>query len=349
MSDTSLRPAPVWDTIPNMVDQRQGGTVNMNEILPGPGGSAADPLLGQQGNFRHPSSAGPHQTTFGNQANFPNQYASDYLTVEAAGSIRRVKSDSGGQRSTHQRQARSLDLRSTNSLSPNSNLLFPPPGPAQQDFMRQFLTPHPSESVTSIARGHHRRSSSGSRERGIGGLGMGGVGMGGMGSGMAGSWAGSSGGSARASPYPSPSVSPRPGYSPLPQDVGLPGLAGPGMGGMGVNVNVGMPGSLSGQMGLVNPAMAQTMNVNGQITVTRRQGVLQVDMPGTEGSMPMTVTRPHVTTPSTAKASHDRRKQPANFACPVPGCGSTFTRHFNLKGECIVCVAESGTVVSDGI
>lgn len=41
----------------------------------------------------------------------------------------------------------------------------------------------------------------------------------------------------------------------------------------------------------------------------------------------------NVTTPSTADASQKRRKQPANFQCPVPGCGSTFTRHFNLKGH----------------
>ncbi|KAG6337099.1 hypothetical protein ID866_1973 [Astraeus odoratus] len=32
-------------------------------------------------------------------------------------------------------------------------------------------------------------------------------------------------------------------------------------------------------------------------------------------------------------ASHRRRKQEANFLCPVPGCGSTFTRSFNLKGH----------------
>lgn len=47
----------------------------------------------------------------------------------------------------------------------------------------------------------------------------------------------------------------------------------------------------------------------------------------------MTVTKINVTTPSTADASRQRRKQPANFQCPVPGCGSTFTRHFNLKGH----------------
>lgn len=44
------------------------------------------------------------------------------------------------------------------------------------------------------------------------------------------------------------------------------------------------------------------------------------------------VSRPHVTTPATANASSSRRKSEANFVCPVPGCGSTFTRHFNLKG-----------------
>ena len=51
------------------------------------------------------------------------------------------------------------------------------------------------------------------------------------------------------------------------------------------------------------------------------------------GQESMTVTKVNVTTPSTADASQKRRKQPANFACPVPGCGSTFTRHFNLKGH----------------
>jgi len=44
------------------------------------------------------------------------------------------------------------------------------------------------------------------------------------------------------------------------------------------------------------------------------------------------VSKPNVTTTATAEASERRRKTDANFACPVPGCGSTFTRHFNLKG-----------------
>ena len=46
------------------------------------------------------------------------------------------------------------------------------------------------------------------------------------------------------------------------------------------------------------------------------------------------VSKPNVTTGRTANASRIRRKQEANFMCPVPGCGSTFTRSFNLKGKC---------------
>ncbi|KAI0636004.1 hypothetical protein C8Q77DRAFT_608028 [Trametes polyzona] len=223
LSDTSIRPPPVWDASPmnNAAEQRQGGTVNLNDVLPGPvQGQSSDPLL-QHSSFRgaHPSSAGPHQTAFGNQLNSFNssQYANDFLTVDGASGIRRAKSDGG--RSLHTRQARSLDIRPSNSLAPNPDMLFPPAGASTQEFMRrQFL--HPAESVPSIRSGpgHHRRSSSGSRERGIGGmmgLGNGGAGGGGMGmgGGMVAGWTGSSASSARASPYPSPSASPRPGYA----------------------------------------------------------------------------------------------------------------------------------------
>jgi hypothetical protein len=47
----------------------------------------------------------------------------------------------------------------------------------------------------------------------------------------------------------------------------------------------------------------------------------------------LNVARPHVTTSATQAASATRRTSEATFTCPVPGCGSTFTRHFNLKGE----------------
>ncbi|KAJ7873175.1 hypothetical protein B0H13DRAFT_1633603, partial [Mycena leptocephala] len=45
------------------------------------------------------------------------------------------------------------------------------------------------------------------------------------------------------------------------------------------------------------------------------------------------VSKQNVTTVPTSKASHNWRKQEATFICPVPGCGSTFTRVFNLKGH----------------
>ncbi|SJL09919.1 uncharacterized protein ARMOST_13300 [Armillaria ostoyae] len=50
-------------------------------------------------------------------------------------------------------------------------------------------------------------------------------------------------------------------------------------------------------------------------------------------TFPLVVSKQNVTTGRTAKASHNRRKQDATFMCPVPGCGSTFTRSFNLKGH----------------
>ncbi|ODN94311.1 hypothetical protein L198_05167 [Cryptococcus wingfieldii CBS 7118] len=40
-----------------------------------------------------------------------------------------------------------------------------------------------------------------------------------------------------------------------------------------------------------------------------------------------------VTSAATKVASETRRTQDGLFMCPVPGCGSTFTRHFNLKGH----------------
>lgn len=40
-----------------------------------------------------------------------------------------------------------------------------------------------------------------------------------------------------------------------------------------------------------------------------------------------------VTTTATQTASAIRRKNDAVFKCPVPGCGSTFTRRFNLRGK----------------
>lgn len=54
--------------------------------------------------------------------------------------------------------------------------------------------------------------------------------------------------------------------------------------------------------------------------------------PTVQSQTPIIVPRQNVTTHATADASQRRRRTEATFVCPVPGCGSTFTRHFNLKG-----------------
>jgi hypothetical protein len=45
------------------------------------------------------------------------------------------------------------------------------------------------------------------------------------------------------------------------------------------------------------------------------------------------VEKQQVTTSATQLASASRRRNEAHFVCPVPGCGSTFTRRFNLRGQ----------------
>ncbi|THH17909.1 hypothetical protein EW146_g3007 [Bondarzewia mesenterica] len=285
-SDTSLRP-PQWN---GSLNQDQGGasdasnfsnrgagmTVNMNQVLP----PMSD--LDFHHPLRHPSSAGPGQTTFGigfqpqplpAPFSYQQHHSSGLLSADfGAASLRRAKSD-GGTRQTH-RQVRSEDFRPM--MSAGNSSLHPFPPSQHQDYISsfssqrqmQFLTPS-HESVPSITRGHHRRASSGSRDRG-------------------GAWTTS----ARMSPYPSPSASPAHLLEPLP--------------------NVGIAGS---------NRYVQDLGQAGGST------------PGSRVSTPLPVAKPNVTTTATADASMKRRINEAKFVCDVPGCGSTFTRHFNLKGH----------------
>ena len=215
-------------------------------------------------------------------------------------SLRRARSDSG--RVSGHRLSRS-----------ESGISYPPS--AHSDFMartaadtlnnvkQQFL--HPTE-TPNMFRGHHRRSSSGSRDRGIGGMGL-----------------HSAPGSSRPSPYPSPSASPLLGYDPLPpipspqslpdgrgRPVSMPAYGPPSYGGIG---------ELSQQLDTGSNLSEIGSTLNGK-SVKHAAAVNSV------------VSKQNVTTTATAEASERRRKTDANFACPVPGCGSTFTRHFNLKG-----------------
>jgi len=60
--------------------------------------------------------------------------------------------------------------------------------------------------------------------------------------------------------------------------------------------------------------------------------------PSSPTSMPrlppiLQVEKKTVTTSATQAASASRRRNEALYQCPVPGCGSTFTRRFNLRGH----------------
>lgn len=185
--------------------------------------------------------------------------------------------------------------------------------------------------------GHIRRASSGSRsERGVGSAPSWGVsssGMGGFDGGLGlslgpgsngGSNAGSISGSLRASPYPSPNVSPRGRYNELPPDsldFGLLSGSTPG-------TTYG-PHSRNGTPNMPPMGLPSLPTMGGPGMGKPMPSVVTVG--GT--NVPLVVSKPNVTTGRTAKASHNRRKQEATFVCPVPGCGSTFTRSFNLKGE----------------
>jgi hypothetical protein len=199
------------------------------------------------------------------------------------------------------------------SASRGQNLLFPPSNefgmPQNPNLLSTNTLPIPSRASSP---GHIRRASSGTRSgRGIG----------------AESWSAEYGGttvsSARVSPYPSPNASPRVGGRELDLDLGREDQ---------YIIPDGVPSA-----GFENEvALSGRMTLNAQAAASVHQGTI----PGM-GTMPMgvgevppvaVVSKPNVTTLRTANASHKRRKQEASFVCPFPGCGSTFTRSFNLKG-----------------
>ena len=298
-SDTSSRP-PTWDTSLDPSPSNDRTNLNLNDVLP-----SASPQ--PQGHI--PFSNDPYQSGFSNPSpqpdllhhySFPgrSQGGAQYLTPEFPTSIRRVRSDSG--RVGGHRQSRS-----------ESGISFPPS--AHSEFINRNLETgghhflHPPETLPSITRGHQRRSSSGSRDRGIGGLQH------------------SAPGSARISPYPSPRTSPLLTYDslpfiPTPQSITVSS-------GMGRGRPVSMPAYGASSYG-IPPGGIGELGAGGNLSDTLG------DKP-TQGinSTSAIVSKPNVTTTATAEASERRRKTDANFACPVPGCGSTFTRHFNLKGE----------------
>ena len=77
----------------------------------------------------------------------------------------------------------------------------------------------------------------------------------------------------------------------------------------------------NGNGGVIPDGGPQEINPDGTVTVhgMRLPPIMQVE-------------KQHVTTTATQAASANRRRNEAQFSCPVPGCGSTFTRRFNLRG-----------------
>jgi len=184
------------------------------------------------------------------------------------------------------------------------------------DTMKQQLL-HPTEVVPDADRGRRRNSWSGSRDRGIGRAEL-----------------HSAPGSSRTSPYPSPNASPLLSYDSLPPIPSLQILPAPsGMGQLdrptstpayGASFYGILPyytGELSGQL-----SSGGNLSDEGLLSGKPIHGLSAIN----------TVS----TTTVTAEASERRRKTDANFACPVPGCGRTFTRHFNLKGAFHGCPSE---------
>lgn len=310
-SDTSTRP-PIWN-VPSLDHSYNDNraSVTLNDILPStspqPQTSISFSSDTYQSAFSNPSSqlGLSSNYTFAGRPTMDSQFLSPHMAFDAPG-LRRARSDSGRPLHRHSKSESGI------SYPPSSHTDFIA-RTAADNFTgaKQFL--HPTEVVPNI-RGHHRRSSSGSRDRGIGGL-------------------HSAPGSSRASPYPSPKASPLLGYDPLPNIP--PPQSLPVSPGMGRGRPVSMPAYGASSFGLPPGGigeLGQQLNVGDLADVGTPLGNQSVHGINTAASVTV-VSKPNVTTTATAEASERRRKTDANFACPVLGCGSTFTRHFNLKGH----------------
>lgn len=88
--------------------------------------------------------------------------------------------------------------------------------------------------------------------------------------------------------------------------------------------------------GSATPSTATTANSSlpSAPPITPEDAEISPDGTGLVPRLPpiMQVEKAQVTTTATQAASASRRRNEAHFVCPVPGCGSTFTRRFNLRG-----------------
>ena len=256
---------------------------------------------------RHPASADSLHTNF-NIGSSPAVYTHSQYVFGGAGPSNSnfLSPDSNLRRSKSDAGSRlgHRVSRSEDIRSVNNNLLCPPT--SQLDFMKrnQFLSPQ--ETVPPIRGAHHRRASSGSRLNGGADRADG-----------SGLWSSSS--STRPSPYPSPNASPRVTYDELPI---LP-----------------PPTSRYLPQPDVDSRLGLGLDMQASQESRGRSSAKAASLSDAVGNI--VVSKPNVTTGRTANASHKRRKQEATFTCPVPKCGSTFTRSFNLRGMCVLPLTTS--------
>ena len=306
-SDTSTRP-PTWDIMSFDPSPSNGRThVNLNDVPPSTSPQPLGYML---------SSTDPHQSGFSNpslQPGLPNHYS-------FAG-----KSQAGFQYLDPEPPI-TITIRRPEHHHSRSEGGFTFPQPAHLGFIdhtapsnsdtggHQFS--YPTEIPPDITRGHQQRSSSDSMDRSITRMGL-----------------HSAPGNTLTSPDPSLNASPSLSFDPLPPIPNLQSITDPS--GMGRGRPVSMPAYGGSAYGIPPGSIKEfgrQLNVGGGLS---QMGPPLSSKPahGTNSSASsVTVGGPKVTTTATAEASERRRKADANFYCPVPGCGSTFTRHFNLKG-----------------
>ena len=298
----------------------QAGTVDPSDVLPpsGSGGSGRDPygrgdVSNNNNNQSHQHQHQQHQAA---QFATPHPYENPLLHPRTAAatafthatgseeylspgpvSLRRVKSENPHV-PTHRRNVKSEDLRVPPSQHLDFLATYRGGNGGGSGSMSNLLAPPGAGAgglglMNIASAGKHRRGHD--RHSSLGSHGH---------------------TSVRSSPYPSPSASPARVSHGLP-DVG---------GGMGV-MSVGNIGGGGG--GGMNVFETYGAGAAGPDSGAGGGGI------GGIGGMMNTTNPPRrlVTTKATHDASSARRKNEPGFTCPVPGCGSTFTRSFNLKGE----------------
>ena len=143
---------------------------------------------------------------------------------------------------------------------------------------QQFL--HPTKAIPNISRDHNNRSSSGSRDRGIGGMGL-----------------HSAPGSSRPSPYPSPKASPLLGYHALPSIPAPKSL--PVSSGMGRGRPVSMPAYGASSFGMPPGGIGEIgQQLNAGAHLTDMGSPLDNSTHWISSTSSVTVTKPNTARPA---------------------------------------------------